>query len=154
MSDNTDQITREPVVEGQVVATNRAKDPKRVAAGKALAEKNKLMRQEHAKYKAMEAESNKQMREENAHYKATEEERLSSVDSGPSGGFLSELTLSNILSLVGVGLTIYALFFKREEKHQVSWKEPVETTFEKQEEKTSKAKNKAVETKNRPKFGM
>ena len=112
------------------------------------------MREEHAKYKAIEAENNKQMRKENERYKASEEERLSSVDSGPSGGFLSELTLSNILSLVGVGLTIYALFFKGDAKPKVSWKEPVETTFEKQEEKPSKAKPKAVETRNRPKFGM
>ena len=151
MSDNTqvEQITREPSA-----APIREKDPKRVAAGKALAEKNKQMREEHAKYKAMEAKDNERMREENAHYKATEEERLQSADSNPSGGFLSELTFSNILSLVGVGLTIYALFFKGEAKSQVIWKEPVETTFERQEEKQSKAKPKAVETKNRPKFGM
>ena len=151
MSDNTqvEQITREPSA-----APIREKDPKRVAAGKALAEKNKQMREEHAKYKAIEAESNKQMRKENEAYKATEEERLQVGDSDPSGGFLSELTFANILSLVGVGLTIYALFFKREAKPQVTWKEPVETTFERQEEKTRKAGSKAVETKNRPKFGM
>ena len=43
MSDNTEQITREPSVA-----------PKRVAAGKKLAESNKIMREEHAKYKASE----------------------------------------------------------------------------------------------------
>ena len=147
MSDNTqvEQITREPSA-----APIREKDPKRVAAGKALAEKNKQMREEHAKYKAMEAKDNERMREENAHYKATEEERLSSVDSDPSDGFLSQLTFANVLSLVGVGLTIYALFFKGEAKPKVVWEEPVE----RQEEKPSKAKLKAVETKNRPKFGM
>ena len=98
-----DQITREPVLEGQVVvATTRAKDPKRVAAGKKLAEKNKQMREEHAKYKAMEVESNKQMREENEKYKASEEERLQGDDSSLSDGFLSQLTLGNVLSLLGV----------------------------------------------------
>ena len=152
MSDNTEQV--EQITKVPSVAPTREKDPKRVAAGKALAEKNKQMREEHAKYKAMEAKSNKQMRKENERYKATEEERLLSVDSNPSGGFLSELTLSNILSLVGVGLTIYALFFKGEAKPKVIWKEPVETTFERQEERQTKAKPKAVETKNRPKFGM
>ena len=152
MSDDkqlVDQVTKEPSA-----APIREKDPKRVAAGKVLAEKNRQMREEHAKYKAMEAESNEQMRKENERYKASEEERLLSVDSNPSGGFLSELTFANVLSLVGVGLTIYALFFKDDAKPKVMWKEPVETTFERQEEKTSKAKNKAVETKNRPKFGM
>ena len=145
MSDNTqvEQITREPSA-----APIREKDPKRVAAGKALAEKNKQMREEHAKYKAMEAESNKQMKKENERYKVTEESRLLVDDSSP--GFLSEITLTNILSLVGVGLTVYALFFKKEEKKQVVWKEPVETTFVPQQEE----KKKEAKTKNRPKFGM
>ena len=157
MSDNTDQITREPVVEGQVVTTNRAKDPKRVAAGKKLAEKNKQMREEHAKYKAMEAESNKRMREENEKYKATEEEILQGDETTLSGGFLSQLTLGNVLSLLGVGLSIYALFFKGETKAKDTWRGAVETTVVSQEEKPqpkSKGKTKAVETKQRPKFGM
>ena len=145
MTEQVDQITREPSA-----APIREKDPKRVAAGKALAEKNKQMREEHAKYKAMEAESNEKMRKENERYKATEEERLQSYDSPQSDGFLSQLTFGNVLSLVGVGLSIYALFFKGEAKPQVSWKEPVETTIEKQ----PKAKTKVVETKQRPKFGM
>ena len=150
-----DQITRKPVVEGQVVATTRAKDPKRVAAGKKLAEKNKQMREEHAKYKAMEAESNKQMREENEKYKASEEERLQGDDSSLYDGFLSQLTLGNVLSLLGVGLTIYALFFKGETKAKDTWRGPVETTFERQEEKPQpKIKTKAVEVSSRPKFGM
>ena len=150
-----DQITRKPVVEGQVVATTRAKDPKRVAAGKKLAEKNKQMREEHAKYKAMEAESNKQMREENEKYKASEEEeRLKGDDSSLSDGFLSQLTLGNVLSLLGVGLSIYALFFKGETKVKDTWRRPVETTLKSPEEKQPKIKTKAVEAKSRPKFGM
>ena len=109
------------------------------------------MREGHAKYKAEEAERNKQMRKENERYKAIEEEeRIKVGDSDPSPGFLSEITLTNILSLVGVGLTIYALFFKKEAKQQqVMWKEPIETTFESHEEKQPKAKLKP-----RPKFGM
>ena len=143
--EKVDQITREPST-----ATIREKDPKRVAAGKALAVKNKTMMEEHAKYRAEEAERNKQMKEENERYKTTEEERLQVGDSDPSDGFLSQLTLGNVLSLVGVGLSIYALFFKGEAKHQVTWKEPVETTFENQ----PKVKSKVVETKPRLKFGM
>ena len=148
MSDDTqvvEQITKEPSV-----APSRVKDPKRVAAGKALAEKNKQMREEHAKYKTMEAESNKRMREENEKYKATEEdERLKGDNSSPSDGFLSQLTFGNVLSLVGVGLSIYALFFKGETKARDK------DTFERREEKPQpKSKTKAEETKQRPNFGM
>ena len=122
----------------------KEKDPKRVAAGKALQVKNRAAREELAKYRAQEAERNKQMRQENEEYKAAQEERLSVGDPNSYDGFLSQLTLTNILSLVGVGLTVYALFFKKEEKKQVAWKEPVETTFVSQQE----AK------KDRLKFGM
>ena len=139
-----DQITREPSA-----APIREKDPKRVAAGKALAVKNKTMREEHAKYRAEEVERNAKMKEENERYKTTEEERLQVGDSPQCDGFLSQLTFGNVLSLVGVGLSIYALFFKGEAKHQVTWREPVETTFERQEEKQPKAKLKP-----RLKFGM
>ena len=109
--EKVEQITREPSA-----APIKEKDPKRVAAGKALAVKNKQMREEHAKYRAEEEERNKRMREENERYKATEEERLQSDDSGPSDGFLSQLTLGNVLSLVGVGLSIYMLSFSREKQ--------------------------------------
>ena len=143
--EQVEQITKEPSA-----APIREKDPKRVAAGKALQVKNRIMREEHAKYKAEEAERNKQMKKENERYKATEEERIQVGDSDPSPGFLSEMTLTNILSLVGVGLTVYALFFKKEAKQQVMWKEPIETTFVPQQEE----KKKEVKTKNRPKFGM
>ena len=132
-----EQITKAPSAPAP-----KEKDPKRVAAGKALQVKNRAAKEELLKYRAQEAERNKQMRQENEEYKAAQEERLSVEGSSP--GFLSEITLTNILSLVGVGLTIYTLFFKKEAKQQVVWKEPVETTFVQQEEKT----------KNRPKFGM
>ena len=134
-----EQITKEPSVPAP-----KEKDPKRVAAGKALQVKNRAAKEELAKYRAQEAERNKQMRQENEEYKVAEEERLSVEDSDHSDGFLSQLSLTNILSLVGVGLTIYALFFKKEGKKQVAWKEPVETTFVSRQE----------EKKNRPKFGM
>ena len=155
MSDNADQV--EQITKAPSAAPNREKDPKRVAAGKKLAEKNKQMREEHAKYKAMEAESNKQMREENEKYKASEEERLKADETSLSDGFLSQLTLGNVLSLLGVGLSIYALFFKGETKAKDTWRGPVETTLSSPEEKQppkSKIKTKAVEAKSRPKFGM
>ena len=53
MSDNSEheQITKTPSN-----VPKREKDPKRVAAGKKLAENNKRMREEYAKYKALEAQ--------------------------------------------------------------------------------------------------
>ena len=123
MLDNTEQV--EQITKVPSTAPTREKDPKRVAAGKKLAEKNK------------------RMREENAQYKAAEEE---TSDSHLSDGFLSQLTLGNVLSLLGVGLSIYALFFKGETKGKDTWKEPVETTFSRLEEKQP--------PKPKPKFGM
>ena len=57
MSDNAmsnavhEQITKTPSN-----IPKREKDPKRVAAGKKLAENNKRMREEYAKYKALDAQ--------------------------------------------------------------------------------------------------
>ena len=133
MSDNTDQV--EQITKAPSATPFREKDPKKVAAGKKLAEKNKQMREEHAKYKALEAESNKRMREENEKYKTSEEERLKGDETSLSDGFLSQLTLGNVLSLLGVGLSIYALFFKGETKAKDTWRRPVETTLKSPEEK-------------------
>ena len=137
--EQVEQITKVPST-----PPPRVKDPKKVAAGKALQVRNREAKEELLRYRAQEAERNKQMRQENEGYKAAEEERLQEGDSSPYDGFFSQLSLSNILSLVGVGLTVYALFFKKEAKKKVEWKEPVETTFVPQQE----AK------KDRPKFGM
>ena len=120
----------------------RVKDPKKVAAGKALQVRNRADKEELLNYRAQEAERNKQMKQENEEYKAVEEERLQEVD--PSPGFLSQISFSNILSLAGVGLTVYALFFKKEAKKKEDYEVPVRTTFVPQQE----AK------KDRPKFGM
>ena len=145
MSDNTEQV--EQITKEPSAAPTREKDPKKVAAGKKLAEKNKQMREEHAKYKAKEAESNKRMIEENEKYKAVEEE---TSETSLSDGFLSQLTLGNVLSLLGVGLSIYALFFKGETKAKDTWKEPVETTLSSPEEKQPPR----PKGKTKPKFGM
>ena len=171
MSDNTDQV--EQITKVPSVAPKREKDPKRVAAGKKLAESNKIMREEHARYKA--AEEVQRRNDESLRIHETPETLGTETETNQSSlsdGLLSQLSLTNVISLVGIGLTIYAIFFKKsggtEEKH-VEWKEPVETTFERTEAKQHggtrpepqpktqvgpKPKTKAVETKSRPKFGM
>ena len=136
--EQVEQITKEPSA-----PPPRVKDPKKVAAGKALQVRNREAKEELLRYRAQEAERNKQMKHENEEYKMAEkEERLQVEDHSP--GFFSRISFSDILSLLGVGLTVYTLFFKKEAKKKVEWKEPVETTFVPQQEVK----------KDRPKFGM
>ena len=137
--EQVEQITKVPSAPAP-----REKDPRKVAAGKALQVRNREAKEELLRYRAQEAERNKQMKQENEGYKAAEDERLSVEDSSPPNGFFSQISFSDILSLAGVGLTVYALFFKKEAKREPEWKRPVETTFETQPK---------VE-KDRPKFGM
>ena len=131
--EQVEQITKVPSTPAP-----REKDPRKVAAGKALQVRNRAAKEELSMYRAQEAERNKQMKKENEEYKLAEVE-----DSSPSNGFFSQISFSDILSLAGVGLTVYALFFKKEAKREPEWKRPVETTFETQ-----------PKAKDRPKFGM
>ena len=148
MSDNVEQITKEPSI-----TPKREKDPKRVAAGKKLAENNKRMREEHARYKASEEERrvSEAQRATDSLHEAVESE----TETGMSDNLLSQLTLTNVISLVGIGLTVYTIFFKKsgekqEGRDHVSWQEPVHTTFQ-QPQPESEVKPK---TKPKPKFGM
>ena len=148
MSDNTEQveqITKEPKRDESYAASKREKDPKRVAAGKKLAESNKRMREEHARYKAAE--------DSRGNDEASETE---TNKSSLSDGLLNHISLTNVISLVGIGLTAYAIFFKEgrakksgdtNAKH-VEWKEPVERPEAKQKQDAK------PETKSKPKFGM
>ena len=153
MSDNTEQV--EQITKVPSVAPKREKDPKRVAAGKKLAESNKIMREEHARYKAEEAQ--KRNDESLQIHETPESLETETNDSSLSDGFLSQLTLGNVLSLLGVGLSIYALFFK-DKKSNDTWRGPIETIFpspeEKQQPKTKVGPKPKPETKPRPKFGM
>ena len=54
---NAEQVERsEQITKAPSNVPKREKDPKRVAAGKKLAESNKRMREEHARYKALEVQ--------------------------------------------------------------------------------------------------
>ena len=150
MSDNAElveQITKEPSN-----VQKKEKDPKRVAAGKKLAEKNKQMREEHARLKASEAQ-----RATDSLHNATEPE--TETGGNVSGNLLSQLTLTNVISLVGIGLTVYAIFFKKQEARQdhAAWQEPVHTTLQ-QPQPEPQVKPKTEEArrivKPKPKFGM
>ena len=157
MSDNAEESEStggvEQITKAPSSAPKREKDPKRVAAGKKLAENNKRMREEHAKYKALEAQ-----RVSDTPHETTE--TTTEYETETSGDLLSQLTLTNVISLVGIGLTVYAIFFKKSGdtitntgERNVAWQDPVETTLRRVPHEEPKPEVKP-KTKPRPKFGM
>ena len=134
MSDNAehnDEQLVEQITKAPSNVAKKEKDPKRVAAGKKLAEKNKQMREEYARYKAAEAQRTTESLPETMEPETNDSE------------WLSKLSLTNVISLVGIGLAVYNIYMrsKDNEKH-VAWREPVTTHFEE------------PEVKPKPKFGM
>ena len=141
MSDNAEvveQITKEPSN-----VPKKEKDPKRVAAGKKLAEKNKQMREEHARLKASEAQ-----RATESLHEAVEPETNDSE-------WLSKLSLTNVISLVGIGLAVFNIYVRYRDtntnanKKHVAWQEPVTTHFG-----GGTTNREEPEVKPKPKFGM
>ena len=100
----------------------KEKDPKRVAAGQKLAEKNKQMREDYARLKASEAQ-----RATEALHEAAEPETNSE--------WLSKLSFTNVISLIGIGLAVYNIYMrsrdnKKHNEDKEAWREPVTTHFE------------------------
>ena len=98
MSDDVEEITKTPV-ESNV--KTKEKDPKKVAAGKKLAEYNR---------KAKEALKEKMKREAE---KAQENEVIEERETGESaisGEWIPEISFTTAISLVGIGLTVINMF--------------------------------------------
>ena len=96
MSEEVEQITKTPAVEN---VKTKEKDPKKVAAGKKLAEYNK---------RAKEALKEKIKREAE---KATEpEERETGESALTAEGWIPEISFTTAISLVGIGLTALNMF--------------------------------------------
>ena len=100
MSDDVEQITKTPVDSND---RTKEKDPKKVAAGKRLAEYNK---------RAKEALKEKMKREAE---KATEPEERETGESQSSKtltaeGWIPEISFSTAISLVGIGLAAINMF--------------------------------------------
>ena len=93
MSDDVEQITKTPV-ESNV--KTKEKDPKKVAAGKKLAEYNK---------RAKEALKEKMKREAEK-----EEERDEQSKDLTAVGWIPEISFTTAISLVGIGLTALNMF--------------------------------------------
>ena len=92
MSEDVEQITKTPI-ESNV--KTKEKDPKKVAAGKKLAEYNK---------RAKEALKEKMKREAE---KATEPEESKDLT---AEGWIPEISFTTAISLVGIGLTAINMF--------------------------------------------
>ena len=93
-----EQITADPPPENKD-SKKREKDPKKVAAGKKLAEYNK---------KAKEALAREMKREEE------EGENENTVSESKS--WLPELSFTTVLSVIGLGFTAFDLFMRYKEK--------------------------------------
>ena len=123
MSDNAEQQV-EQITKAPSNVAKKEKDPKRVAAGKKLAEKNKQMKEDYARLKASEAQ------------RATESLHEAAEPETNDSEWLSKFSLTNVISLVGIGLAVYNIYMrskdtsKRNKENNEAWREPVTTTFE------------------------
>ena len=95
MSDDVEQITKTPI-ESNV--KTKEKDPKKVAAGKKLAEYNK---------RAKEALKEKMKREAE---KEEESKDLTAEQGYRMEGWIPEISFTTAISLVGIGLTAINIF--------------------------------------------
>ena len=93
MSDDVEQITKTPI-ESNV--KTKEKDPKKVAAGKRLAEYNKRAKEALKEKKRREAEK--------------EEERETAEQGSRMEGWIPEISFTTAISLVGIGLTVINMF--------------------------------------------
>ena len=104
MSDHdVEEITKTPITES---VKTKEKDPKKVAAGKKLAEYNR---------KAKEALKEKMKREAE---KEDERETGESQSKALEGGWIPEISFTTAISLVGIGLTAINMFmsYKKDTK--------------------------------------
>ena len=106
MSEEVEQIKKTPVQESNV--KTKEKDPKKVAAGKRLAEYNK---------RAKEVLKEKMRREAE---KSQEEERETG-ESAISEVWIPEISFTTAISLVGIGLTAINMFmsYRKDDPPQV-----------------------------------
>ena len=123
----TDQITETKSTSAKST-TNKIKDPRKVAAGKKLAEKNKITREALKKQKQREEEE-----------KETD-----------SSSWLPNASFTTILSVVGIGLTIFDLYLKTRQNQSPRTLQSPMTENEIPEFK-HKVRNKVTQSK---RFGM
>ena len=94
--DKTNEITERESTSAKAT-TNKIKDPRKVAAGKKLAEKNKIAREALKKQKQIEEEKEKEKEND-------------------SSSWLPNTSFTTILSVVAIGLTIFDLYLRTRQK--------------------------------------
>ena len=104
---NSERITADPVPEN-TDTKKKDKDPKKVAAGKKLAEYNK---------KAKEALAREMKREE----KIKQEEESNENTYSEAKSWLPEISFTTVLSVVGLGFTAIDLFMRYKEKARTEY---------------------------------
>ena len=104
MTEDVEQITKTPV-ESNV--KTKEKDPKKVAAGKRLAEYNKRAKEALKEKMKREAEQGSRMEKE--------EER----ETGESGGWIPEISFTTAISIVGIGLTAINMYMSYKKDTEV-----------------------------------
>ena len=97
MSDDVEEITKIPAVESN--DRTKEKDPKKVAAGKRLAEYNKRAKEALKEKMKRDAEKSQEERE-------TGERHSNALE----GGWIPEISFTTAISLVGIGLTAINMF--------------------------------------------
>ena len=131
---SVEQITMDPLPENKSAA-KRKKDPKKVAAGKKLAEYNRKAKEALAREMKREAEMTTQVDEEE----------------GSSQAWIPELSFTTVLSIVGLGFTAVDMFM-RYRKNRVS-QVPTESFKEPPTSKIPIPQN-TNQTSKPPKMGM
>ena len=101
-----EQITRDPPKEEEKTAGKKAKNPKKVEAGKKLAEYNKKAKEALAREMKREKEQEEIKNEEN-----------SNQDSEPKA-WLPELSFTTVLSIIGIGFTAFDMFMRYRQKEE------------------------------------
>ena len=99
MSDKVvEQITKDPLPEKK--SASKEKDPKKVAAGKKLAEYNRKAKEALAREMKREAET------------SPTRETTQVDEQGSSQAWIPELSFTTVLSLVGIGFTAVDMFMR------------------------------------------
>ena len=96
MSDDVEEITKTPV-ESNV--KTKEKDPKKVAAGKKLAEYNKRAKEALKEKMKREAEQGSRMEK-------SQEDESKALE----GGWIPKVSFTTAISLVGIGLTVINMY--------------------------------------------
>ena len=109
MSEDVEQITKTPI-ESNV--KTKEKDPKKVAAGKRLAEYNK---------RAKEALKEKMRRDAEKEEERETGESAEAEQGSRMGGWIPEISFTTAISLVGIGLTAINMYmsYRKDDPPQV-----------------------------------